>query len=124
MSLLVATQITAIATAVLAAFAIITAAFAILAFRKQAEEVRTLKGQLDEQSREAGLLERQIRQQQDFNEQQAPVLALQAKELEESLAERQRDREQRHRDQATHVFPWTGTIPGQPKRYLTEVKNA
>ena len=40
MSLLVATQITAVATAVLAAFAIVTAVLAGLAFSKQSAELR------------------------------------------------------------------------------------
>jgi uncharacterized protein YoxC len=106
MSLTVATWIGAIATVVLALGAIVTVYYARKAFREQAEEVRTLKSQLEEQSREAGLLERQIRQQQDFNELQAPVLALQAKELDESLGERQRDREQRRRAQVSRVFMW------------------
>jgi hypothetical protein len=50
MSLLVATQMTAIATAVLALFAIVTAVFAFLAFRKQSTEVTTLQGQARDQS--------------------------------------------------------------------------
>jgi hypothetical protein len=42
MSLLLATQITAVATAVLALFAIASAAFAFMAFRKQSQEVGLL----------------------------------------------------------------------------------
>ena len=45
MSLLLATQITAVATAVLAAFAFVTALFAFLAFRKQSAEVKLLQEQ-------------------------------------------------------------------------------
>lgn len=45
MSLLLATQITAVATAVLAVFAVVTALFAFLAFRKQSAEVRLLQRQ-------------------------------------------------------------------------------
>lgn len=44
-SVLVAAQITATATAVLAALAIVTAGFAVLAFRKQSAEVATLQRQ-------------------------------------------------------------------------------
>ena len=76
MSLVFATQLTAVATAVLAVFAIVTAVFAILAFRKQSQEVRD----------------------------QASVLALQAAELRESLAERKREAAERRRAQAGRVF--------------------
>jgi hypothetical protein len=47
MSLLLATQITAVATAILAGGAIVTAIFAILAFRKQAVEVDLLQKQAE-----------------------------------------------------------------------------
>jgi hypothetical protein len=47
MSLIFATQLTAIATAVLAAFAIVTGVFAALAFRKQSREVGILAEQND-----------------------------------------------------------------------------
>jgi hypothetical protein len=50
MSLIFATQLTTIATAVLAAFAVITAVFALLAFRKQSREVDIL---LKQNQREA-----------------------------------------------------------------------
>jgi hypothetical protein len=43
MSLIAATQITAVATAILAVFAIVTALFAIQAFRKQSDEVSMLQ---------------------------------------------------------------------------------
>lgn len=46
MSLRLATQITAVATAVLALFAIISAVFAYLAFRKQSAEVAILRKQV------------------------------------------------------------------------------
>lgn len=45
MSVLMAAQITAIATAMLALLAIVTAVFAVLAFRKQSAEVATLQRQ-------------------------------------------------------------------------------
>ena len=50
MSLIAATQWTAVATIVLAAFAILTAVFAILAFRKQSAEVGMLQ---EDRKREA-----------------------------------------------------------------------
>ena len=46
MSLLVATQVTAVPTEVLAIGAIVTSVFAILAFRKQSAEVTTLQQQV------------------------------------------------------------------------------
>jgi hypothetical protein len=92
MSLIFATQLTAVATTVLAAFAIVTAWYARKAFREQSEEVRTLKVQLKDQ--------------QDFNAKQVPVLELQAKELQQSLDERERDRAQRRRAQAARVLFW------------------
>ncbi|HVB41959.1 MAG TPA: hypothetical protein VNF47_04545 [Streptosporangiaceae bacterium] len=67
MSLLLATQITAVATAVLGVGAIITAIFAFLAFRKQSVEVTTLQDQISDQRK--------------VNEQQTTVLKLQTNEL-------------------------------------------
>ncbi len=92
MSLLVAAQITAICTAVLAVFAIVTAAFAIMAFGKQSQ---------------------QLKDQQEMNRQQAGMFKLQAEDLQDSLGERQRDREQRRRAQAAQVLVWLG----QDSRY-------
>ena len=118
MFLVVAAQITAIATAVLAVFAIVTAVFAFLAFRKQSREVRTLQLEAEHQQElirqqgelltlQSGRLDvqrQQLADQQEINSQQGDVLKLQAKDLEESLAERQRDREQRRQAQAARVF--------------------
>jgi hypothetical protein len=60
-------EITAIATAALAAFAIITAVFAFLAYRKQSQEVNVLQQQLKEQleatARQAAAAELQAKQQ-------------------------------------------------------------
>src|SRR5260221_13834131 len=92
MSLIAATQITAIATAVLAAFAIVTAWYARRAFREQSEEVRTLK--------------KQLKDQQDLTAKQTPVLELQAEELRESLDERKREAANQRRAQASMVFVW------------------
>lgn len=83
MSLIFATQLTAIATAVLAVFAIVTAWYARRAYRAQS-------GQLEDQRK--------------LNEQQTPVLELQATELRESLEERKRQAERLLRAQASRVF--------------------
>lgn len=106
MSLVVATQVSAVATAVLAAFAIVTAVFAILAFRKQSAEVATLQGQARDQSEQLGLQRTQLDEQRKINEKQTSVLELQAQELRESLDERKREAEQRHQGQAARVTAW------------------
>jgi hypothetical protein len=67
MSLIFATQLTAIATAVLAAFAIITAVVAYMAFHRQTQEV--------------GILQQQMKEQQD-------VLAREARERHRAQASR------------------------------------
>jgi hypothetical protein len=89
--------ITAVGTGLLAIFAIITAIYAIRAFRKQSQEVADLAAMLKVQSG-------QLDEQRKINAEQTRVLALQATELEESLAERKREAEQRRRAQATRVF--------------------
>lgn len=102
MSLLLATQITAIATAVLALFAIVTTVFAALAWRSQ--------------SREVGVLRQQLSDQQAANRQQAEVFGLQALELRESLDERKRDATERHRSQAARVFISEARFAGRTGR--------
>ncbi len=64
MSLLAATQVTALATVLLAIGVIITAVLAGLAFRKQSEEVRLLGRQLEEQHRDLSQRERLLERQQ------------------------------------------------------------
>ena len=86
MSLLLATQITAVATASLAVFAIVTACYAHKAFQAQAEEVSAIKAQLQAQ--------------QELNEKQTPVLELQVQELHQSLDEHKREVEERRQVQA------------------------
>lgn len=129
MSLLVATQVTAVATAVLAGFAIVTAIFAIAAFFKQRQEVRTLQQEakdqqvLTEQQGElltvqAGQLEvqrQQLDDQRKINEKQAEVAALQAQELRESLGERKREAEERRRAQASRVFIYEERLDADPR---------
>jgi TATA-binding protein-associated factor Taf7 len=122
MSLLTATQITAVATAVLAAGAIVTAVFAYLAFGKQSQEVRTLDREardqaklLEIQSSRLDAQREQLTDQQTLNKQQTEVLALQAKELAESMAQRKREADDRHRAQAARVFiTKTRTLGARP----------
>lgn len=97
MSLDLAGEITAITTAVLAAFAIVTGIYAVRAFRNQSQEVSDQASMLQIQSEE-------LAEQRKVNAEQLRVLALQAAELRESLDERKRDAELRHRDQAARVF--------------------
>ena len=118
MSLIFATQLTAVATAALAVFAIVTASYARSAFRKQSEEVRAIERQVRDQEEltrqqaellkiQSGQLELQRRQLDDqlqANARQADVLELQATELRESLGQRKRDAEEQRRAQASKVF--------------------
>jgi hypothetical protein len=118
MSLIFATQLTAVATTVLAAFAIVGAWYARRAFLKQSEEVRaierqvtdqeTLTGQqaklLEVQSGQLDLQRQQLDEQREVNAKQTEVLELQATELRESLAERRREASESHRAQASRVF--------------------
>jgi hypothetical protein len=97
MSVDLSDEITAIATAVLAAFAVITAVFAVLAFLKQSREVRAI--------------ERQVTDQQELTQQQGQLLKVQSGQLE--LQRRQLDDQlaEKHRAQASRVFIWTETGP-------------
>ena len=111
-------EITAIATAVLAVFAIVTAFFARQAFRKQSQEVRAIERQVKDQHEltrqqaellkvQSGQLELQrqlLDDQRKASTDQAKVLKLQADELRESLAARQRAAEEQRKAQASKVF--------------------
>jgi hypothetical protein len=120
MSLTVATWIGAIATAVLALGAIVTVYYARKAFR--------------EQSRELGVLQQQAKDQQDFYEKQARVLALQAEELQASLDERKREALERRQVQAARVFVTQSAQPNvltaaarltpRPRVIVAQVQNA
>jgi hypothetical protein len=103
MSLIFATQLTAVATAVLAVFAIVTAVFALLAFRKQ--------------SREVGAIEKQVTDQETLTKQQAELLEIQGRQLD--LQQKQFDQQagERRRAQASRVFMWTefGVYPRATK---------
>jgi hypothetical protein len=96
MSLIFATQLTAVATAVLAVFAIFTAWYARRAFLKQSQEVSDQASMLQIQSE-------QLADQRKVNAEQTRVLALQAEELRESLAERRREAVERRNAQAAQV---------------------
>lgn len=122
------TWITGIATAVLAVFAIVTAWYASQAFRKQSQEVTAIEQQVKDeqaltrqqtellkiQSGQLDLQSKQLDDQRQANARQAEVLELQASELRESLDQRKREAELRHRDQANRVFI-AETRPAQPE---------
>jgi hypothetical protein len=104
-------EITAIATAVLAAFAIVTAIFAFLAFRKQSDSVadgREMIGQqkdmLQVQSDRLETYRYQVDEQHQTYAAWVKTLELQASELRESLDERKREAEERRSAQAARVF--------------------
>ena len=131
MSLIFATQLTAVATAALGAFAIITAVLAGLAFRKQSQEVRAIERQVKDQEeltqQQAHLLKvqsdqlelqrQQLDDQREANARQAEVFELQASELRESLDERKREADVRHREQARHISAVLGPLerPANPE---------
>jgi hypothetical protein len=118
MSVDLSAEITAIATAALAVFAIVTAFYARQAFRKQSQEVSAIERQVKDQQEltrqqaellkvQSGQLELQREQlddQRKANAGQAEVLKLQADELRESLAARQRAAEEQRKAQASKVF--------------------
>ena len=85
MSLIFATQFSAVATAILAFFAIVTGIFAILAFRKQAKEVSDQAKMLEVQSKQLEVQSRQFNEGRKVDAEQIRVLKLQAKDLGESL---------------------------------------
>jgi hypothetical protein len=107
MSLIFATQLTAVATTALAVFAIVTAVYAILAFRKESQEVHDQASMLKVQSEQLG-------EQRKINEKQTEVLELQATELRESIDERKREDSERHRAQASRVFIHQERLPDDP----------
>jgi hypothetical protein len=117
-----ATLFTAIATAVLAAFAIVTAILAYMAFRKQSKEVRDqaemLKVQADRLAEERKVSTEQIR-----------VLGLQAEELRQAAAARDREAHERRRAQAELVYMRAQIIttvePDKPfqNRFIVTVHN-
>jgi ABC-type protease/lipase transport system fused ATPase/permease subunit len=91
MSLIFATQLTAVATAVLAAFAIVTAWYAPKAFVKQSKEVSDQASTLEIQSG-------QLAGQRNVNAEQIRVLALRAP----NSASRSKRASARQRSAETH----------------------
>ena len=81
MSLIFATQLTAVATATLAVFAILTTIYAIRAFRKQSQEVSDQASMLEVQSSRLELQERQFEEQRTINRKRDELFD---KELRES----------------------------------------
>jgi hypothetical protein len=106
-------EITAIATAVLAAFAIIAGVVASLAFRKQSKAVedgRELIGQqgamLQVQSERLEVYRTQVDEQRQINATRLETLDLQAREIRASLDQRERAAEKERRSQAEKVTAW------------------
>jgi hypothetical protein len=117
-----ATQVTAIATAILATGSAVTAVFAFLAFRKQSTEVTILQRQARDQADvlriQAEQLEAQREQFHDrrkVNEKQIVVLELQSEELRTSREEREREATGRRRAQAAKVLMWEDRSPVDPR---------
>lgn len=118
MSLIFATQLTAVATAVLALFAIVTAWYARRAFLKQSREVTAIERQVSdgqELTRQQGklieiqtgqleALRGQLEEQRKASVAQSDVLRLQAEELQESLDQRKLQAELGRGYQARRVF--------------------
>jgi|SRR5450755_4719170 hypothetical protein len=69
------------------------------------------KRAFDEQSKEVSTLQEQLKAQQELNEQQTPVLILQARDLTASLEQRERDDRERRIAQVSFVFTWESAGP-------------
>ena len=138
MSLIAATQLTAVATTALSVFAVVTAVFAFLAFRKQSEEVRAIERQVHDQEEltrqqaellkiQSGQLELQRHQlddQRQANARQAEVLGLQADELGESLKERAIEADRQRKAQAARVFITQEHVRRTPPAVNVTVENS
>jgi hypothetical protein len=98
-SAIFATQLTAIATVVLAVGAIVTAIFAFLAFRGQA-------GMLEVESKRLEAYREQIDEQRPLNETRVEALNLQVREIRASLEQRVHFDEEERRGQAAKVTAW------------------
>ena len=121
MSLIFATQLTAVATSALAAFAVVTAAFAILAFRKQSREVSDQAELLQVQSSRLELQERQFEEQRTINRKRDELLDKQIRESEQRA--RTFDRQQA---EAIDLKPGSTmrTVPGYAPNSLAKVHDA
>ena len=111
MSLLFATQLTAIATAVLAVFAILTGIYAIRAFRKQSKETNDQAKMLKVQSDRLEVYRTQVDEQREINDARGKVLELQAREIRASLEQRERSADEERRSQAVRVTAWFAEDP-------------
>jgi hypothetical protein len=112
--------LTTIATAILAVFAVITALYARKAFRKQSEETAAVVRQaadgqklidqqaklIDVQTGQLEVLRAQLEDQRKAAAAQAVVFELEARELQRSFTERDREAEDRRRSQAATVTAW------------------
>jgi hypothetical protein len=87
--------------AVVAALAFVAA---VLAYRKQSEAY-------GQQAEQVELQRRQLEDQRNINVKLAEVAELQVLEIQESLAERKREAEDRRRTQASKVFIWEVRAP-------------
>jgi hypothetical protein len=108
MSLTGVTMWLAIATSVLAIGAGVTALYAAWAFSKQKEEVKTI--------------EDQAKAQHDFMMEQSKVLQLQAKDIQASLEQRERDTDQQRRSQAAKVTAWIERV--EDGSWKAHIRNA
>jgi hypothetical protein len=99
MSLIFATQLTAVATLALAVLALATAVLALLAWRKQSKEVRDQAKMLEVQSE-------RLDEQRKINAEQTRVLELQARELRASLDARERQSLELRTTYALTVVAW------------------
>jgi hypothetical protein len=120
MSLIFATQLTAVATAVLAAFAIATAWYARQAFRKQSQEVTAIERQVTDgqetarqqaellkiQAEHLEVLRAQLDDQREASAAQAGVLKLQADELRAAADARALQSLERRQQYASTVVAW------------------
>jgi hypothetical protein len=95
-----ATVLTALATMVLAIVTLVSAVYAARGFAKQAQELDIVQYQVRDQHEQLELQRQQLDEQRKINE-------LQAKDLKESLTERERLRRIAEREQANDVgFTW------------------
>jgi hypothetical protein len=109
MSLIFATQLTAIATAVLAVFAILTTIYAVRAFRKQSQETRDQAEMLRVQSERLDVYRTAVDEQRQINATRVEMLELQAREIRASLEQRERYADEQRLKQTGRVTAWFGT---------------
>jgi cbb3-type cytochrome oxidase subunit 3 len=110
--------LTAWATLALAILAFVTAILAYLAWRKQAREV-------SDQAEMLRIQAEQLAEDRKVNAEQIRVLALQAEELSQLSADRQREARGRRRSQAALVYMWTMPLiqKDAPISFMVELRN-